>query len=496
MSKPKSSKRRESEEAPEVSPEFLAVLPHRGDGAEGPSEDRARGVAFVAGNAWSGLSGKRLARATDANPLLNQGSSRGGGIDDASCLEVEEIDASVYLKALRAPVTQDKAGHATAAEAAVAAPGGKDSKATKQPSEKAKKAEKRNKASSAGRVVSLGGSSRQGAASGEGKKQKTHPAEAGCSASAASAASASAAATAAAAAVAEAKKQLSMLKALRKAGSLDEASFSDQKTGLLRAMEASRKAAAKAAAKRAAGKDDGKKATPAPTPASQAAKPQEPKQEQKKQKKQRTEVAHAGGSAEAATPAAPVDPEEAAATAAATAAAKAAKKREKERRRLTSLKKKKIAKALLDGGNGGATGGDEVDGGGGQGSALAVGKAKKRLLKKAKAAAGAASAGGGGGAAGKAASFAAFSCPAAWAPLGLHDLLGAALGAKGFSAPTPIQRAVLPAALGTVKVYTHHKKLIKVTHSSRAGNCSFQASCILKRENAPPSMSYCLTFCT
>ena len=57
------------------------------------------------------------------------------------------------------------------------------------------------------------------------------------------------------AAVADAKKKLSELKALRKAGSLDEASFNDQKSDLLRAMEASRKAAAKAAAKVVAGEE-------------------------------------------------------------------------------------------------------------------------------------------------------------------------------------------------------------------------------------------------
>jgi hypothetical protein len=65
-----------------------------------PDEDKiSRDIPFKHNGEWANLTGKRLQRASEINPLV----SVRGGIDDASCLEVEVIDAAVYL-----PLTNKK----------------------------------------------------------------------------------------------------------------------------------------------------------------------------------------------------------------------------------------------------------------------------------------------------------------------------------------------------------------------------------------------------
>jgi len=239
---------------------------------------QAREVDFRVGGAWSALSGKRLKRASALKSIRRE------GIDDASCLGIEEIDASEYLKI---PIKSSKPNESELGSNNEPNATNENPFTKKRTKSEAKTASLRSDPLTGGAPEGVAGSLK------ESNLEK------------------------AAAAIEAAKLELSLLKARRKNGLLEQADFDSQKNDILRVIVSAQKAKQRAT-KVGANKEAGAKEASV----GETAPPDQPKDASQDEK----------------------------------AAAKKAKKRAKEQRRLEALKRKKQEKQKSEAaGNEGAT---------------------------------------------------------------------------------------------------------------------------------------------
>ena len=194
--------------------------------AERRTDGKPIPIQFRTASAWTKLRGKKLKRTTEINPLAAK--RRGGaGVDDAMCLVVEEIDASVYMSSsssrfLAKPVAPSLLWDSEASDEAEKKTKLKNGK--EQPKSSVTTIDSRNAGRREGPSSNiLDNESSRGSNCGDFEQQRVL-----------------------------ALADMAALKAKHKAGELNMVDFTTQKTDVLRRMESIRKASARAEKKQKA----------------------------------------------------------------------------------------------------------------------------------------------------------------------------------------------------------------------------------------------------
>jgi hypothetical protein len=188
MKRGASKKRNKDENDIPMSDEFMDLVKKTNK-----DEVVSKDISFASLGEWSTLPGKRLKRPSESNPLVSVG--HGSGIDDATCLEVEVIDASIYL-----PLTDKKLQATYSSKQTV-----EEKKEASGPVVKSSKKSKLNQSMTAKPVT---------------QPEPTLPID-------------------------TAKAELESLKKQRKSGEVSEEQFVSMKTDILKKMEKLRRAAQK-----------------------------------------------------------------------------------------------------------------------------------------------------------------------------------------------------------------------------------------------------------